>query len=233
MQRLIPFIAALLTMALFTRLGFWQLDREQEKMDLFQGFSQAMQNPPRVLDPYTPQPRFSRVELQGQYAGQQFLLDNQTLDGRTGVHVYAPFRLASVQQTILVNRGWLPMERTRRERPKIPTLPIGNTAVVGHLSSYPQPGIKVGQPDYDSPQPWLLIYLEPEDLAAALKVELTPQVLLETSPSPTTFAQVWEPKVMAPEKHRGYAVQWFSLAFVVLLVTVILTFKKNPQKSDP
>ncbi|MFK7954559.1 MAG: SURF1 family protein [Lysobacterales bacterium] len=233
MQRLIPWLAALLTMALFVRLGFWQLDREQEKRALFDGFSTALTQPPRLLDPYTPQPRFSRVELEGQFTGIQFLLDNQVFEGSPGVHVYAPFNLTSVKQTVLVNRGWLPMERTRRTLPDLPTLPFGNTRVQGHLSSYPQPGIKVGQPDYETPQPWLLIYMEPDTLAEALGLPLAPQVMLETSPEPTSFTQQWAPKVMAPEKHRGYAVQWFSLAVAVLIVTLILALKKDPKTSTP
>ncbi len=233
MLRTIPWLAALLTMALFVRLGFWQLDREAEKLALFEGFSQALTQPPKLLDPYSPQPRFSRVKLEGQYTGDQFLLDNQVFDGATGVHVYAPFNLTSVKQTVLVNRGWLPMERDRKTLPKLPTLPFGNTTVQGHLSSYPQPGIKVGQPDYQGPQPWLLIYLEPDGLAEALGVALAPQVMLETSAEASTFTQQWAPKVMAPEKHRGYAVQWFSLAAAVLVVTLILALKNDSQTPKP
>lgn len=227
MQRSIPLITAALFIAFFIRLGFWQLDRETEKSVLFDSYADAMSQAPALLDPYTPQPRFSRVKLQGKFTGGQFFLDNQTLDGNPGVHVYAPFALDSVKQTMLVNRGWLPMERTRREMPEIPALPAGSVALTGHLSSYPQPGIKIGQPDYNTPPPWLLVYLEPKDLAQALGLELTPQILLATDETPGPLIQVWEPKVMAPEKHRGYAVQWFSLAAAVLVVTLILLFRRS------
>lgn len=233
MERFIPVISALLFIGLFTRLGFWQLDREQEKRELFEGFKVAMEQPPRLLDPYTPQPRFSRVSLSGEFTGGQFFLDNQILDGQPGVHLYAPFALDSIGSSILVNRGWLPMERTRRELPELPPLPQGPTTVTGHLSSYPQPGIKVGQPDFDAPEPWLFVYLEPEALAAALGVELAPQVLLATDPQPGPLAQVWEPRVMAPEKHRGYAIQWFSLAGAVVIVSFILLFRARAHTSSP
>ncbi|MEM6575859.1 MAG: SURF1 family protein [Pseudomonadota bacterium] len=225
MERVIPVISALLFIGLFTRLGFWQLDREQEKRALFEGFAVAMEQPPRPLDPYAPQPRFSRVSLTGMFTGEQFFLDNQILDGQPGVHVYAPFALDSIASTILVNRGWLPMDRTRRSLPALPPVPEGLTTVAGHLYSYPQPGIKVGEPNYEAPTPWLLVYFEPEKLADALGQELTPQILLATDADPAPLVQLWEPRVMAPEKHRGYAIQWFSLAGAVVIVTLILLLR--------
>ncbi len=233
MERFIPVISALLFLGLFTRLGFWQLDREQEKRALFEGFETAMAQPPRVLDPYSPQPRFSRVSLTGMFTGEQFFLDNQILDGQPGVHVYAPFALDSVDSAMLVNRGWLPMDRTRRTLPELPPIPEGPATVAGHLYSYPQPGIKVGQPDYDAPAPWLFVYLEPDKLAEALGQELTPQILLATDADPGPFTQVWEPRVMAPEKHRGYAIQWFSLAGAVVIVSLILLLRMKKPIPHP
>ena len=34
------------------------------------------------------------------------------------------------------------------------------------------------------------------------------------------------PNTLPPEKHRGYAVQWFALALAVLVTALVLTFRK-------
>ena len=34
------------------------------------------------------------------------------------------------------------------------------------------------------------------------------------------------PNTLPPEKHRGYAVQWFALALAVLVTALLLTFRK-------
>ena len=33
---------------------------------------------------------------------------------------------------------------------------------------------------------------------------------------------------LPPEKHRGYAIQWFGLAFATLVVILLLWFRKRP-----
>ncbi|HEY1071222.1 MAG TPA: SURF1 family cytochrome oxidase biogenesis protein, partial [Thermomonas sp.] len=35
------------------------------------------------------------------------------------------------------------------------------------------------------------------------------------------------PNTMTPERHLGYAVQWFGLAVTVLVVAAVLTFRKK------
>jgi cytochrome oxidase assembly protein ShyY1 len=35
------------------------------------------------------------------------------------------------------------------------------------------------------------------------------------------------PNTLTPERHLGYAVQWFGLAITVLVVALVLTFKRK------
>lgn len=226
-MRWLPLICAAVLIIGFSRLGFWQLSREQEKIALLAGFSASLEAPARTLDPYTQQPRFTRVALPGQFTDRQVLIDNQMRAGQIGLHVLTLFQPRRGAESILVNRGWLPMRPDRRQLPEIPPPPVGPVTVTGHLSNYPRPGLMLGQVDYSAPAPWLVPYVEPDLLARALKIRLTPQILLATAGAGTGLVQSWQPQVMGAERHRGYALQWFSLAGAVLVVTLIVQWRRK------
>ena len=61
---------------------------------------------------------FMRLTLKGHFRqNKDILADNQVLKGRQGVHVYSAFDLAQ-GNSILVNRGWLPLAADRRLLPQ-------------------------------------------------------------------------------------------------------------------
>ena len=35
------------------------------------------------------------------------------------------------------------------------------------------------------------------------------------------------PNTLSPERHLGYAVQWFGLAIAVLVIALVMTFRKR------
>lgn len=41
------------------------------------------------------------------------------------------------------------------------------------------------------------------------------------------YKKNWQPVVMPPEKHRGYAFQWFSLACAWLMLMIWAAFKSH------
>jgi cytochrome oxidase assembly protein ShyY1 len=41
------------------------------------------------------------------------------------------------------------------------------------------------------------------------------------------------PNTMPPERHLGYAVQWFGLALTVLITALVLTFRKPRPHTTP
>lgn len=222
--RLLPLAFAAAFIALFLRLGFWQLDRGEEKAALFERFEQSLREPPLALDDYAPQPRFARVSLAGEMQPLTLILDNQPLDGTPGAHLYGLLKTPGGQH-LLVNRGWTALPRDRRLLPPLPEPPVGFVRITGHLSNWPRPGIRLGEIDYTAPRPWRVPYLEKAALEDALKIPLAAQILLATDAVGEGLEQRWRPQVMPPERHRGYALQWFSLAAAVFLVTAILQWR--------
>jgi len=49
---------------------------------------------------------------------------------------------------------------------------------------------------------------------------------------PGAFRADWQPDRMGPQTHYGYAVQWFSLALALLVLTIIASYRKTGADND-
>ena len=100
-------LAVTLLVPLMLGLGFWQLDRaDQKRAHQDTLFSRLASAPVAGRDTLAPEP-FQRVRLEGRFeADRYFLVDNQVADGVVGYWVVQSF---STPQGVrwLVNRGWI------------------------------------------------------------------------------------------------------------------------------
>lgn len=108
-------------MALLARLGFWQLDRLQERRAANAQLLAAIESAPIDLNrdavsyaPLRPDEVTSDlanrdVVMTGEfdYANQR-VLKLQNWAGRAGVHLITPFVLENGDSAVLVDRGWIP-----------------------------------------------------------------------------------------------------------------------------
>lgn len=220
-------LAAVGAMALFTALGFWQLERAGFKRALnadFAGRDTAEPVPITDLRRLPDVPRFHPVRLTGRFdPAHQIYLDNRVWNGRPGVEVHTPFRLPG-GGTVLINRGWLPMPASRRPLPEAPA-PAGQVTVTGLVSEPPAAGIRLGEPEGSPEWPWLTPYLTIEEAEAALRTPLAGRVILLGEGQPYGFERHWQPVTMPAERHVGYAVQWFALAIAVAAVWLVLAWR--------
>ena len=97
---LFPLIAYVAVFSLLINLGFWQLDRaEQKRSRLSQQVSAAEQAPLEITDEVAVVIEdwlFREVSVSGTFdGGQQFLLDNQINKGQPGYFVLTPFIIGS------------------------------------------------------------------------------------------------------------------------------------------
>ena len=105
----------LLAMAFMVGLGFWQLDRLEQRRALNQQRRAALAAAPLELTG-APLPS-SPLELRDRRAvalgeldhARQVAIRNQNLDGQPGVHLVTPLLLAGSEKAVLVNRGWIPV----------------------------------------------------------------------------------------------------------------------------
>jgi surfeit locus 1 family protein len=223
-----PFTTALtiVLLAVLVWLGRWQLQRADQKRDLFDAFAKGA-DATRLIDLETPPlPRYSHVEARGSYDGsRQLLIDNMTsADGRAGYFVVTPFALAG-GGWLLVNRGWVPLGLSRAALPAVDV--AGDPRrVLGRADRLPSPGIHLGQPaTLGPPYPAVANFPSHPDieqlLGEASWTHAAELVLLDAD-QPDGYVRQWQPPGFPPVRHTAYAVQWFGLALalgVIYLVT--------------
>jgi cytochrome oxidase assembly protein ShyY1 len=207
-------------------LGFWQLDRAEEKAALAEAFDARSRAEPAPLDEALwrnppEQLAYLPVVATGRFvAGQHLLLDNRILDGRFGYEVVSQLELDNGSGRVLVNRGWLPGDAARLQLPEIPEVD-GPVELSGHLYIAPGKPYLLAEQRLDGAWPRRLQALEMDKLAPALSAELgqtvAPYSLRIDAGQPGALAVAWQVVNVSPAKHRGYAVQWFTMAVVLLI----------------
>ena len=176
----IVFAVYLLLMALLSSLGFWQLDRAEQKRWFLQQQQQGMQAAPVNLNQAESAKqiqRYQSVQVKGHYdAAHSFLVDNQIVGGRPGYFVMTPFILDQQASAVLVNRGWLPLSQNRQSLPDVeievnqPSLEIR-----GRINDFPQVGIQLKGAEIPTETwPSVVQVLDNQILAAKLGYPLYP-----------------------------------------------------------
>jgi surfeit locus 1 family protein len=221
----------------FTQLGMWQLRRAEQKEALQSSFERGQQSTV-TLDArnIASLPRYQRVSAAGRFEGErQFLLDNMpSAQGRPGFRVLTPFRLTS-GTLILVDRGWIPMGNRRTD---LPALSVAETprVVSGILDELPRPGLRLGDPEQDAATSWprVLNFPETATLERALGVSIAERILLLDPSESEGFERNWQARTnFGPERHIGYAVQWFAFALVAVVIYLLLSFKRDALDRAP
>ena len=221
---------AVLVMASFAWLGAWQLERAHEKRAMLAASSSA-------LATRTPQPlsvvgdrqraqRYDWVEVEGRFAdAPAVLLDNQQRAGKVGVRAYRRFDVQG-GPSLLVDLGWvaLPPDRT------LPPVPrdAGRTSLSGLLLPPPGAGLGMGAPAVREDGTLLATTIDLQALRAPLQAPtLAPRVLRPAPEAGFGFERDFDilPNTLPPERHLGYAVQWFALALAVLITALLLTWR--------
>lgn len=232
-----PVWALLLALAgagFFARLGLWQWERAEEKTALAARYEARAQLPPLswpgLLARGTDIDDLP-VRVSGRYDNRlNVYLENQPHGGRTGFHVHTVFRPDDGGPAVLVNRGWVPAGPDLQQ---LPPVPPATATELRATAARPSPFFTVGEPDYRR-LPLRVGRLDIPRLREALGVDLQPFLVRLDAQAPDGFVREWTPAArlgMPPEKHRGYAFQWFALAATVLVVLVAVNLKKNKSLS--
>ena len=224
---------AIVVIALFCRAGVWQLDRaEQKQAMLAQSEKALVERKPLPLSAADDPARKSAYDWaagEGRFASvPAVLLDNQSRADRAGIRVYRVFLPASAAPPLLVELGWLPLPGDRT----LPVIenPAGPMRVAGLLAPPPSPGIAGALATPQADGNLLAIGLDSDALAGTLKMPaLAPRVLKLDPALKLGYIRDLDilPNTLSPERHLGYAVQWFGLALAVLVTALVLTLRKR------
>jgi len=218
--------------ALFVRLGVWQLDRANQAQALLDAFAAAPKSAPQDLTAIATDPppgRFPHVRTRGHFvADRGYLRDEQQRGGRVGVEAYAPFVIDGGAGLLLVDRGWVAWNRAGAARPALPALPPGDVEVSGLYAPFPGSGLRAGGDGLKQSAAWpkLTLSIDRDAIAADLQQPLLPRVLLLDADPASGFERLWTPASMPPQRHQAYAFQWFALAVAALGLFVLRHWKK-------
>jgi surfeit locus 1 family protein len=228
-------VATVLLLPVLVGLGFWQLRRADEKRLLIEQYERGA-NTVQLLNATTADklPPQQEITTRGKYDGShQVLLDNMPSPKRVvgagpGYEILTPLQLDD-GAIVLVNRGWVPLGRTRAE---LPAIPVGtdSRSVRGRFVELSRPGFRMGSPDTQTSWPRVLNYPNSDDLRKLYGSKLLTRIVLLDPSEPDGFDRDWSARLtfgeFGPERHIAYAIQWFGLAFTVIVVYFVVSLKR-------
>lgn len=224
-------VVTVAALAAFVSLGWWQIGRGRDKQAMIESFQRGTQSSVQLQGGVTVDelPRYQHIRAEGRYQpDRQILLDNMPSQaGRPGFRVLTPFKRAGSDRLLLVDRGWVPLGDSRANLPPVFVSPEFR-AVSGRLDEFPAPGVRVGDAGVagDTRWPRLLNFPRQQDVVQALGAKVESRIVLLDPAAPNGYERVWRPAMrFGPERHLGYAVQWFALALAALIVFIALSLR--------
>jgi cytochrome oxidase assembly protein ShyY1 len=214
----------------FIWLGLWQYHRGAARAVQWQQFNAAA-GPAQDADAaqIAALSRWSRVRVRGTWDAQrQFLLDNISQGGAPGYEVLTVLHLEGGGQW-LVNRGWLPFSGYRDRLPEISLADADSVqTLTGRIGALPASGLAAGRqpPASNGPWPRLTSFPQQAELEAALGATLLPGVLLLDADSGNGYLRQWSPPGVPPERHFGYAAQWWMFAAAAFVIYMVINVKR-------
>ncbi len=222
---ILPGILISLTLWGLLSLGFWQLDRAQEKRDIESAIVQAQSAPAKLVTQVQDllSQEHYQVLLEGRYDNdKQFIYDNQIVNSTAGYYVLTPFVLTG-GSAILVNRGFVPWHGNRD---KLVDTNVGdNHTTIKVKLIKPAQRIKLKQQTINPDFPLLIQSLDITQLSALSGYQIVPMLAQLDVSAESGFYRKWQPFYGSVDKHLGYALQWFLMALVLAIIAVRLLFK--------
>ncbi len=230
-------LIVLLAMAAMTSLGFWQLDRLDQRRAYNQQRQAALAAPPIELSdaPLPPGELRNRLATaQGRFDyDHQVAIRNQSYAGQPGYHLVTPLLIPGSDKAVLVNRGWIPADQVdpstwrsldeQENGPYFGILQPTRRRPDGTISAKPQ----------DTVTGWYR--LDIEAIGQTLPYPLLPVVLQLTPgngrpldadrPRHAGYSEILphriEPDISFSEgNHLSYALQWFGFAITAAVVYI-------------
>ena len=227
---LVPSILVLATMAFLVSLGFWQLDRADQKRTIEASIQKAntgvvelIMNQNELLNK-----EYYEVRLQGSYIGdKQFIYDNQIVDQASGYYVLTPFVLTGQSNAIMINRGFIPWNGRRDQ---LDDIAVDSTyREIKIQVSRPIKRIELKTSDISNQFPVLIQAIDFDVIEEISSTSFVDVIGLLDPSSDDGFVRKWEPYTGSIEKHIGYAIQWFLMALVLGIIGIRIGLKQRKK----
>lgn len=215
---------ALCFLPLLVSLGFWQLERAEEKRGILEQYSLNRQSAPAGLVELESSDslQYRPARLTGRLdAEKQILLDNRVRHGLPGYEVFSVLTIEGTEKQVLVNRGWVQAALDRTILPEVPTIE-GEIQLQGSLYRSLKGGFQLDDGIHRVEHwPVRVGWISVERAELLLQESFYPYQLRLDRDSLGALETGWPTVSIQPEKHIGYAVQWFLLALTLIILTVL------------
>lgn len=220
-------ILTLVGIAILCGLSTWQLQRLEWKQDMLAQIDAQKNQPFRTFTSaeLTPENQYAHGEVEGHilYEGE-IALAPRTREGESGYHIFTPLLLPE-GQTILINRGWAPLDyKTGTRADDQEDIMIGGMLrVPSHANLF----VPSNVPDKDQ---WYRLDLN--EIAKTKGLENIAPVTLYEACNENHKTRIPDPCALnldIPNNHFQYALFWFGMA-IAMAVIYAIRFLIKPKK---
>lgn len=224
-------LAVLLGMALLVRLGFWQLDRlEQRRAQnaqlgaVLEGA--PLQLPTDELPASTAEWENRLVTVSGTYDyAHEGRLILQSWGGRNGVHLITPLLIDGSNTAVLVDRGWIPDDEATPDKlaayqTQTTVSVAGYIALTQTLRRQPETAVTGAE--------WYRV--DVAAIAAQLPYDVYPFYIIESPAAGGDQALPYRAERqidLSEGPHLSYAIQWFIFATTLGVIYLVLVARRS------
>lgn len=218
------------------RLGFWQLERRQERRQTNAQVLSRLGEVPVAFEnlPRNSSVRFRRVTASGRYDfGNEFVQTTRTRNGAPGVHIITPLRIPGSDTAVLVNRGWAYTPDGMKVDLSV-FREDSNAVIDGFVDLFSTAEGSVSTPSVER----AVRRLDRDSIAARLPYPVASVVLVQQKDSGEFVAvdrgtpvRVELPR-LGEGPHRAYAIQWFGFALVGIAGSVVVLQRDRKRRAN-
>ena len=237
-RELIAFAAAVAATALSVSLGNWQMRRAEQKQVLQSTWDGAERaQPVELVDANlgeVAQRLPLRVALRGRLLPEhEIWLDNRFMNGRAGLMLIVPMSLGD-GTAVLVNRGFAARDSNDRGRLPIVARPVGEVVIEGIAVAHTARVLALGDNAPEAagqPRVWQNLDFDAFERVSSLAVPRW--VVQQTGGDADGLLRNWPRPDAGVDKHRGYALQWYSLAALIVALTLFFGVRALRGRARP
>ncbi len=231
-----PSLTTALALAMLVAMGGWQLERLAWKRALIADVGARMASPAVALPPPpvdAAAQRYRPIRLRGRFRhDRELYLEARSHQGRAGLHLVTPLELDD-GRVVLVDRGWVPPER-RRPETRAEGQVAGPVSFTATLRTGGWKGYDFLRPDND-PAGNAWVWMDLPRMAESLRLDGVARgyyLVAGAEPNPGGLPIGRAPGVELANNHLGYALTWYALALVLLVIYLLHQSQPEPEHGD-
>ena len=219
-------IFAIIFVPITISLGFWQLDRAEEKREIIANYDELLTSEPISLNVKIIYKNWQPITTIGRFKDIVIFEDNAILSGRAGFKIYHLFENGDGSY-VFVHRGFIERNMVKNNLPLINT-PKGKQSLEGSVlikedNSFVQ--------DIEESDARIIQEFNIERLINKFPIlkdrYLHPFLFNLDIRDNKKFLAIEKPVNMAASKHIGYAIQWFGLCIALIILTIYAFRRKD------